>query len=183
MDYGAGSYRRYLDGDEAAFEEIVKEYFDSLVWFLDSYVHDLSAAEDIAIDAFTDLVVHRHRYNFKVTLKTYLFMIGRSRALNYVKRQGKLRFTDLSEVENDIADTLPLEQAILMDEDKKALYRALDSLSPEQKEVVILVYFQDLSCQEAAGVLKKNVKQVYNLLYRAKEALRTVLLKEGVFQL
>ena len=183
MDHGASSYRRYLDGDEAAFEEIVKEYFDNLVWFLDSYVHDLSAAEDIAIDAFTDLVVHRHRYNFKVTLKTYLFMIGRSRALNHVKRQGKLRFTDLSEVENVIDDSLPLEQVILMDEEKKALYGALETLSPEQKEVVILVYFQNLSCQEAGKVLRKNVKQVYNLLYRAKEALRTVLQQEGVFQL
>lgn len=183
MDHGASSYRRYLDGDEAAFEEIVKEYFDNLVWFLDSYVHDLSAAEDIAIDAFTDLVVHRHRYNFKVTLKTYLFMIARSRALNYVKRQGKFRFTDLSEVESTVDDALPLEQVILMDEEKKALYKALETLSPEQKEVVILVYFQDLSCQDAASVLKKNVKQVYNLLYRAKEALRTVLQQEGVFSL
>jgi RNA polymerase sigma-70 factor (ECF subfamily) len=181
MDHGASSYRRYLDGDEAAFEEIVKEYFDSLVWFLDSYVHDMAAAEDIAIDAFTDLVVHRHRYNFKVTLKTYLFMIGRSRALNHVKRQGKLRFTDLSEAENVIDDSLPLEQVILMDEEKKALYGALDTLSREQKEVVILVYFQNLSCQEAGKVLRKNVKQVYNLLYRAKEALRTVLQQEGVF--
>ena len=59
MDHGASSYRRYLDGDEAAFEEIVREYFDNLVWFLDSYVHDLSAAEDIAIDAFSDLVVNK----------------------------------------------------------------------------------------------------------------------------
>ena len=59
--------------------------------------------------------------------------------------------------------------------------RALETLSAEQKEVVILVYFQELSCQEAAKVLKKNVKQVYNLSYRAKEALRTVLQQEGVF--
>ena len=144
MDHGASSYRRYLDGDEAAFEEIVREYFDNLVWFLDSYVHDLSAAEDIAIDAFTDLVVHRHRYNFKVTLKTYLFMIGRSRALNYVKRQSKIRFTELTDVVSTLEDALPLEQAVLMDEAKKSLYKALETLSPEQKEVVILVYFQDL---------------------------------------
>lgn len=37
-------------------------------------MHDLSAAEDIAIDAFSDPVVYRHRYNFKVTLKTYLLV-------------------------------------------------------------------------------------------------------------
>ena len=34
MDNGACSYRRFLDGDEEAFDEIVKEYFDSLVFFI-----------------------------------------------------------------------------------------------------------------------------------------------------
>ena len=183
MDNGASSYRRYLDGDEEAFESIVREYFDNLVWFLESYVHDLSAAEDIAIDAFTDLFVHRHRYNFRVSLKTYLFMIGRSRALNYMKRSGKIQFSELSEAAALPDESMPLEQFVLMDDQKKALHRALDILSPDLKEVVILVYFQELSCQEAAKVLKKNVKQVYNLLYRAKEALRTVLQQEGVFSL
>ena len=183
MDNGASSYRRYLDGDEAAFEEIVREYFDALVWFVESYIHELSAAEDIAIDTFSDLIVHRHRYNFKVSLKTYLFMVGRSRALNYIKRRGKIQFTELSDATACPDDSLPLEQFVLLDEQKKALHKALDSLSPELRESVILVYFQELTCQEAAKVMKKNVKQVYNLLYRAKEALRSILQQEGAFSL
>ena len=52
MDNGASSYRRFLDGDESAFEEIMKEYFDNLVFFIDRFVHDIHAAEDIAIDPF-----------------------------------------------------------------------------------------------------------------------------------
>lgn len=36
MDNGASSYRRYLDGDESAFDEIIKELFDSLVFFCES---------------------------------------------------------------------------------------------------------------------------------------------------
>ena len=87
MDNGASSYRRFLDGDESAFNEIMEELFRSLVFFINGYVHDIHAAEDIAIDAFSDLVVHRHRYNFKVTLKTYVFMLGRSRALDYIKHR------------------------------------------------------------------------------------------------
>ena len=75
MDNGASSYRRYLNGDEEAFREIVKEYFDNLVFFIDRYVQDTAAAEDIALDAFAQLVVNKHRYNFRVSLKTYLFMI------------------------------------------------------------------------------------------------------------
>ena len=68
MDNGASSYRRFLDGDESAFDEIMKELFDNLVFFINRYVNDIHTAEDIAIDAFADLIVHRRRYNFKVTL-------------------------------------------------------------------------------------------------------------------
>lgn len=101
MDHGASSYRRYLDGDESAFDEIVKELFDPLVFFIDQYVRDVYAAEDIAIDVFADVVAHPKRYNFKVTLKTYLFMLGKSRALNYIKHRRSLR-------ESAIDDAYPL---------------------------------------------------------------------------
>lgn len=59
MDNGACSYRRFLSGDESAFDEIMKELFHGLVFFVDRYVHDVHAAEDIAIDAFSDLIVHK----------------------------------------------------------------------------------------------------------------------------
>ena len=80
MDNGASSYRRFLDGDESAFDEIIEEYKDSLIFFIERFVQDLSAAEDIAIEVFSDLLAYKNRYNFKVQLKTYLFMIGRSKA-------------------------------------------------------------------------------------------------------
>ena len=56
MDNGASSYRRYLDGDEDAFGEIVKEYFDKLVFFVNRYVRNFAAAEDIAVDVFALLL-------------------------------------------------------------------------------------------------------------------------------
>lgn len=46
MDNGASSYRRFLEGDESAFDEIMKELFDGLVFFIDRYVHDIHAVED-----------------------------------------------------------------------------------------------------------------------------------------
>ena len=52
MDNGESSYRRYLKGDEEAFQEIVKLYFDGLVLFVYGYVKNLETAEDIAIDVF-----------------------------------------------------------------------------------------------------------------------------------
>ena len=178
MDNGASSYRRYLDGEEAAFDEIVKELFDSLVFFIDRYVHDPYTAEDIAIDAFSDLVVHRHRYNFKVQLKTYLFMIGRSRALNYIKRRNRIQMLPLDEAAC-LADRQDLEEAVLTDETKRTVNGALEQLPEDMRLAVHLVYFESLSYEETARVMKKSRKQIDNLLYRAKKQLRTILEKEG----
>ena len=178
MDNGASSYRRYLDGDESAFDEIVKELFDHLVFFVDRYVNDYHAAEDIAIDAFADLVVHRNRYNFKVQLKTYLFMIGRSRALNYIKRRKRIAMEPLSEA--DYADDgATLEQRLLADQRQQAVNRALSQLPEDMRLAVHLKYFEGLSYEETARVMKKTKKQVDNLLYRGKKALRATLGEEG----
>ena len=179
MDNGASSYRRYLNGDESAFHEIVKEYFDSLLFFIDRYVHDSAAAEDITLDVFTQLVVNRHRYNFQVSLKTYLFMMGRSRALDYIKHRNKLSILPLSEAESHSADAPSLEEMLLADARKRAVNRALAQLNEELRLVIHLVYFEQLRPEEAAKVLKKSRKQIYNLLYRGKTALRTILGEEG----
>ena len=179
MDNGASSYRRFLEGDESAFDDIMKELFHKLVFFVEGYVHDIHAAEDIAIDVFTELIVHRHRYNFKVSLKTYLFMLGRSRAIDYIRRRKVLAFVELSETEELQDEKLVLEEMVLADERKKVINEAVMELPEGMREVVHLVYFEDMTYEEAGKVMKKNRKQVDNLLYRAKKELRIILGKDG----
>ncbi len=154
-------------------------YFDNLVFFIDRYVRDTAAAEDIAIDAFSELIVHPSKYNFKTSLKTYLFMMGRSRALNLLKKRSRHPSAELSEAEQT-ADRLSLEERVISDESRRAVADAMESLPPDQKAVIHLVYFEQMSYEETARILKKNKKQIDNLLYRAKNALRTILGKECV---
>jgi len=179
MDNGAGSYRRFLDGDESAFEEIMEELFYSLVFFVDRYVQDIHGAEDIAMDVFSDLVVHRHRYNFKVKLKTYLFMVGRSRALDYIKHRKKVEFVELSQAETVADDGKDLLELVLADERKRRVNEAVSRLPRDMAVAVHLIYFDRLSYEETASVMKKNRKQVDNLLYRAKKELRIILGEDG----
>ena len=179
MDNGASSYRRYLNGDEDAFGEIVKEYFDSLVFFIDRFVNDHAVAEDIALDAFTQLVVNKKRYNFSVSLKTFLFMIGRSRALDYLKHKKKLQMVDLDQVQELSDEEASLEDLVLADERKRKVNAAIAKLPEEMQAVIHLVYFEQLSAEDAGKVLRKNRKQVYNLLYRAKAELRKLLGEDG----
>ena len=179
MDNGASSYRRFLSGDEEAFDAIMEELFYPLVFFIDRYVQDVYTAEDIAMDVFSDLIVHKHRYNFKVSLKTYLFMLGRSRALDALRHRKVLKMVELSEAAGAEDGTPGLEELVLADQKKQAVNDALDQLPEQLRTVVHLVYFEDLSYEEAAKVMKKNRKQIDNLLYRAKKELRIILGKDG----
>lgn len=176
MDNGASSYRRFLDGEESAFDEIMKELFYGLVFFIDRYVQDTQAAEDIAIDAFADLIVHRHKYNFKVTLKTYLYMVGRSRALDYLKRRKETEVLSLAE---NIEDAKSLEEMVLADERKRAINLALQKLPEDMGLAVHLIYLEGMTYKDAARIMKKSPKQVDNLLYRGKKELRILLGEDG----
>ncbi len=179
MDSGADCYRRYLDGDNDAFDEILDLYRERLIYFINRLVDDLPAAEDLAIDTFMELIVHKHRYNFKTPLKTYLFTIGRNRALNFLKHRSKLRIVALDDAENEAADCADLEERVLSDERKRAVNTALEKLPEDMRTVVHLIYFEDLTYDDAARIMNKSRKQVDNLLYRAKNALRAAVGKEA----
>ena len=130
------------------------------------------------MDAMTELLVHKHRYNFKVSLKTYVFMLGKSRALNYLKHRSSLRETELDDAEA-MAEEDELEQRALASERKRKVNAALAKLPEDMRMVVHLIFFEELSYEETAKVMKKNRKQVDNLLYRAKKELRVILGEVG----
>ena len=179
MDNGASSYRRFLEGDESAFDVLMEELFHGLVFFINGFVHDIHAAEDIAIDAFSDLVVHKHRYNFKVSLKTYLYTVGRSRALDYLRKQRKAELVELEQAGELADEAAALEEKVLADEGRRRIHAAVASLPRDMAAAVHLVYFAEMTYEDAARVMKKNRKQVDNLLYRAKKELRIILGKDG----
>lgn len=179
MEDGTADYRRFLDGDESAFDDLMKGLFRNLVFFIDRYVHDVHAAEDLAIDAFSDLIVNRRRYRFKASLKTYLFMIGRSRALDYLKHHKIIRFADFSEAEELSGEEEALAEIVLAEERKRVVHAAVAKLPEDMRTAVYLVYFEEMTYDEAARVMRIGRKRVDNLLYRAKKQLRAILGEEG----
>ena len=179
MDAGADSFRRYLSGDDDAFIEIMDMYRMGLIFFINRFVGDYHAAEDISMECFVYLLVHKHRYNFKVTLKTYLFMIGRSRALDYIKHRKIISTEDLSHHTDIPGDEDELSEILLTDERKRTVNGAIAVLPRDMRSVIHLIYFEDMTYKEAARVMKKTPKQVDNLLYRAKKELRSILGENG----
>ena len=105
-------------------------------------------------------------------------MVGRSRALDYLKHRKVIDFVELSQA-HTLADEAALEEIVLADERKRQINAALSKLPEDMRVVVHLVYFEEMTYEEAAKVMKKNRKQVDNLLYRAKKELHIILGKDG----
>ena len=180
MGYGESSYRRYLAGDESAFDEILVQYKDNLIFFLCRFVKSVSVAEELAADCFALLIAKPEKYDFSVSLKTFLFTVGRNRALDYLRRQSRWHILPMEEAASlPGSDEDDPETLFLQKERERALYRAMGRLKSDYRVVLHLVYFEELSYEETGRILHKSRKQIENLVYRGKNALRADLEKEG----
>ena len=175
FDKGAELYRRYLDGDRSAFDGIMEMYHDQLIHFIFGMVHNIADAEDIAADVFCELIVHRHRYSFKSSLKTYIFSIAKNKSYDKVRKKAKLNDKEIDEGDEALADKVSLEERVLADENAKILHEALGEINPDYAQVVSLTYLYGFSSDEICRITNKNKRQVANLLYRGKEALKKAL--------
>lgn len=178
MDNGAEYYRRYLDGDDSGFTELVRLYMNGLIFFVNGYVKNASAAEDITEDTFFTLAVKKPRYIDGASFRTWLYTIARNKALNYLRTQARRRAVPIDEAA-ELASEQNIEAEILRTEQKRRLHAAIEQLKPEYREVLHLIYFEQLDTSNTAQVMKKSPRQVTNLLYRAKQALKTKLEQEG----
>ncbi len=178
MDMGKSAYDRFLDGDRSGMEEIVRQYNNCLIFFINGYVKNLAVAEDLAADTFCKLFVKKRRFygDRNASFKTWLYTLARNAALDWLKRAENQRQVAISEV--DGYHEPDFDDAILKNEQAKTLHTAMKSLNPQYCEVLHLVYFEELSYSMTAKVMKKSEKQIKNLIYRAKQALKTTLEKE-----
>ena len=87
MDNGASSYRRFLEGDDSGLVEIIRDYKDGLIFYLNSLVNNLHIAEELAEDTFVRLGTKKPRDKRKSSFKTWLYTIGRNLVL--VTKPGK----------------------------------------------------------------------------------------------
>ena len=172
-----GYYRRFLSGDNAALERLVREYSDALVRFAYCYVKNSAIAEDIMEDAFAALIVKKRRFDGADNLRAYLYKIVRNKCVDYLRLHR--RQVPLADVERVLVGD-GTESSLLRKENSDAVYRAMQKLPAQYREILYLTYFEDYAAEAAAHLLHKNKKQTYNLLHRARTSLKELLIQEGI---
>ena len=178
MDNGASSYRRFLDGDDNGLAEIIRTYNDGLTLYINSFVGNLSAADALSEDTFVKIGVKRPHYSGRASFKTWLYAIGRNMAMDHLRKNPKQETIPAEECA-EVTDGETMETAYLKKEQRIILYRAMAKLKADYRQVLWLIYFEEMTAAEAAKVMKKSPHGVEVLVSRARQSLKAELDREG----
>ena len=169
-------YSRYLaEHNEDDFRVLLERHKESLMLFLYNFVHNMEDAEELMLDAYAEAAAGAD-YSGKSSFKTWLFSIGKNLALMRLRKQ---RFTAEVPFEQTDETAAPPELNILQEERNRQLYIALRGLKEEYRQILLLLYFEDMSHEEAGKVMGKTKRQTYHLAERGRSALRERLERMG----
>lgn len=169
---------RALSGEEGAFAELMHPYFGPLYGFVFLMVRDRDMAEDVVQEACIKAWRHLSRYDRTQSYKTWLYTIAKRTALDALKKKRVLPFASF----RDEDGILPFEEELMIEptvtallnrEDATArLDRALALLSPLYRTLLVLVYREDCSLEEAAEILEEPYNTIKSRHIRALGKLR-----------
>jgi len=159
-------------GDEAAFSELVALHGPALLRFTERMLQ--SSSSDVA-DLFQEIWISIFRglpsLSNAAKFRAWAFRIARDRIYReYRRRRLVVRSFEDGIVEADALITAEGESAI----DREELEGCLKILSAEQREVLVLRYFEEMTYEEIARVAGVTVGTVRSRLHYGKLALRTV---------
>ncbi len=168
-------------GDDQAFRELVDRHKLSVLNLCLRFVGNKQDAEDLAQEAFMRVFQAATSYEVKAAFTTWLYRITVNLCLNHLRHKKILRFLSLDQATTSHHSSqprlpeLPDSQRPDVDFEQKELQhfvqQAIQSLPENQRTVLILYRYQDLSYKEIAEVLDTSVSAVESRLHRAKENL------------
>ena len=168
---------RLIGGDEDAFCELYAAYKNRLIYFAMCFLKSREYAEDVFQDAFTVVWQSRRFIDPDASFSSYLYTIIRNRLLNQLRdaaNEEKLKESILSQALDYTDDT---KREVMLNDLKFIISRALEQLTPRQREIFEMSREAQLSHKEIAGELGISVNTVQEHISSSLKIIRTYLIK------
>ena len=173
----------YLNGEESAFASLVQRHLKPVYSFVFRFIGNEKEAEDIVQETFIKAWKNLKNYSKQQSqFKTWLMRIARNTAIDYLRKKKHIPFSVLEgEDETDwfaenVADDAAFpEEIVAHTNDIEDMNRAILTLSPLHREVLLLHYENGFSFEEAATISGISVNTLKSRHRRALAALRELL--------
>lgn len=170
-------YQAFLEGDIKSFEELVIRHRYNLVYFIMQFLNSYHSSEDVAQEVFAYIYVNPERYDSQYEFRTYLFMLGKRRAIDYIRRNHRHQHEELEAI--DRKDAMDLEDQVLGRLGESHVIQMIHRLKPDYKKVITLMHVNELTLEETAAIMDKSPGSVKVLAHRARKKLKEILGKGG----
>ncbi|MBK8383765.1 MAG: RNA polymerase sigma factor [Ignavibacteria bacterium] len=178
----------FINGDEKAFDELVRRYMDSVISYLYKFTGDYIISDDIAQESFIRLYRYKDRYdkNSKFSPWFYSIVINRAKSAMHIKTdQDHISLNDMNNEEigkidhfSDPSDNDDLEEYEYLNEVKiEYIKKAFEVIDPLYKEVIILRFMKEMEYEMIAEILKIPVGTVKSRISRGRSQIKEIINK------
>lgn len=168
FDEDAVLVERYLAGDTAVFETLYGKYYDKVLAIARGIVLDADEAADAVQEIFTLVYRHLGRFDRRSKFSTWLFRVAVNRSIQQARR---LKFKTRQVPLNEALGQATSEE---VNEAEVRVQEALSRLSPQDRALLTLFYWEEQSLLDIAGTLNCSLNAAKTRLYRARERFRGV---------
>ncbi len=173
-DKGKTEARRY---HEAKLASLYEEYYDKIARYARLHIGNRTEAEDIAGEVFLKALESLKSYQERnIPMQAWLFRIAHNLVVDHWRKAAKRQTVPIDTVQL-VADDDPAAAAERNIELERVT-RAMEQLTPEQREVVSLRFFGGLTAREAGSILNKSDGAIREMQRAAIEKLRKVLVTD-----
>jgi len=154
---------QYLKGDEKAFETLLNRYKDKIFTSIYLFVKDTAKAEDIFQEVFIKIIrtLRDGKYNHEGKFGPWAMRIAYNLCVDNFrrnKRHSVVKPTDTFDIFDVLSSNEPnAEQNIIRSQMHDKVRQLVDMLPPEQREVVILRHYADMSFKEIAALTRVSI--------------------------
>ncbi|MBM4171888.1 MAG: RNA polymerase sigma factor [Ignavibacteria bacterium] len=166
--------RNFIQGDESAFNLLVRKYQKKIYWHARQMLGDHLDADEVTQEVLIVMYKKLHTFNFQSNLYTWIYKIVTTRSLNQIKRKKLMRLIPFEfSKENEIVSDYDIVENLVQKEKLEKVNLALEKLPIKQRQVFIMRNFDELSYEEiseitgvSVGGLKANYFHALNKVMR-----------------
>lgn len=162
---------------EAELASLYEEYYDKIAHYASVHIGNKADAEDIAGEVFLKALESLRSYEHRgIPMQAWLFKIAHNLVVDYLRRMSKRKTVDLESV--TIKSNENLEVVAEINIEIERVKKAMEQLTSEQREVLSLRFFGELSSKETAAIMGKSNGAVREMQRAATSKLRALLVTD-----
>jgi len=159
-------------GDKKALSFFYTKYFNSLYNYGTRITKDRCLTEDSIQDLFMELWNQREGISDVTHVKSYLFKSLRRKIIYKLSILARLPLSEIDAFEITLSHKSHYLSQQINSDIRDKIIQLINTLTAKQKEAIFLIYYEELSYEEAALIMELKVKTVYNLIHLAISRLR-----------